>query len=263
MPRTPRWTEAPIEDGIGEYRLSSWKYFTDFVDQQMLDHRGYIWRGQRCDDWLLQPGLERRLERFPVKRRTSLRRLHLESFQYAVRGRRGPNPPRLESDNDWWALGQHHGLYTPLLDWTRSPFGAAYFAFFDTGAPQTQRRALYALHQDAVERRNRELRKTSDGDGNPPCLEFIRPFSDDNPRLVNQAGLFTRAPDGIDIVRWVKEQFAGVSDRYILMKVTIPNADRDICLRSLNRMNINHLTLFPDLIGASLFCNVDLEIDRY
>jgi hypothetical protein len=46
-------------------------------------------------------------------------------------------------------------------------------------------------------------------------------------------------------------------------KVTIPTGDRDLALRSLNRMNINHRSLFPDLHGTSEFANVDLLIDDY
>ena len=40
-----------------------------------------------------------------------------------------------------------------------------------------------------------------------PQVEFVRPFSDENQRLVNQGGLFTRAPDDTDIETWVKENF--------------------------------------------------------
>ncbi|MCH8250566.1 MAG: FRG domain-containing protein [Proteobacteria bacterium] len=229
----------------------------------MLDFRYYIWRGHRCDDWFLEPTLDRRLKRVGRVRQRQLRKSHLENFQYAVRGRRGPNPVPISNENDWWALGQHHGLDTPLLDWTSSPFAAAYFAFFHTGPDQTRRRALYAVNSSALEAKSREIAKSIEGPDRPPIVELVRPQSDDNPRLVNQAGLFTRAPDRVDLESWIKKHFAGIEDEYILIKITIPNKDRQMALRSLNRMNINHLTLFPDLHGASRFCNLDLDIDKY
>lgn len=290
MARTKRWEERAIIDGCGEIHMQSWRYFFDFIHQEMLDYNSYIWRGERCDNWLLESTLDRLVKKAKIApgKRFSFRRSHFEEFQFAARGRRGSNPPRLEKENDWWALGQHFGLATPLLDWTTSPFVAAYFAYIDIDNIQTKNRAIYALHRHGIERKVSELNKIElaareekkkelEASGKPlgllrraflegpprPQMEFVRPFSDENQRLVNQGGLFSRAPDDTDIETWVKKNFAGNSTNYILMKIFIPNKDRDNSLRALNRMNINHLTLFPDLFGASMFCNLSAEIRKY
>jgi hypothetical protein len=47
------------------------------------------------------------------------------------------------------------------------------------------------------------------------------------------------------------------------MKITIPNGNRVDCPKSLNRMNINHLTLFPDMYGASKHCNHAAQMQLY
>ena len=99
--------------------------------------------------------------------------------------------------------------------------------------------------------------------GRPPIIEIVEPLSDENDRLVNQGGLFTRSPDGIDIERWVRTNYKGDDKNVRMIKFTIPNEQRSLALRCLNRMNINHLSLFPDLYGASKFCNLDLLIDKY
>ena len=80
--------------------------------------------------------------------------------------------------------------------------------------------------------------------------------------LVNQSGLFSRAPNGVNLEDWIKANLAG-EETYVLMKILVPNRDRTDCLRTLNRMNINHLTLFPDLYGASKYCNLYGEIEKY
>lgn len=94
-------------------------------------------------------------------------------------------------------------------------------------------------------------------------VEFIRPLSDENQRLVNQAGLFSRFPVGTNVQSWVQTNFKGKGNGFTLIKIYIPNKEREECLKSLNRMNINHLTLYPDLYGASRFCNLFGEIERY
>lgn len=285
MARTKRWEWSQVDCGYGEVKLHSWKYFTDFVHQEMLNYETYIWRGQRCDDWKLESTFDRLVREAKVTRtrRLDFRSKHLERFKYAVRGRRGNNPPILEAENDWWALGQHHGLATPLLDWTLSPFVAAYFAFIDNGEKQTRYRAIFALHRPAIQKKVKELtlfeeeRRRVQPERNTknalaqalrnspirPEVEFIRPLSDENQRLVNQGGLFTRSPYNIPLQDWVHKNYNQDDDGYILIKILVPNKDREECLRVLNRMNINHITLFPDLQGASKFCNLFSEVDKY
>jgi FRG domain len=260
MARTPRWKESTGKDGYVEVELSSWKYFHDYVYQRMLQARSYIWRGQRNDTWKLASTLDRALAGRSGKK---LREKHLEDFKLSVRGRRGPNPPNTLLENDWWALGQHYGLATPLLDWTTSPFTAAYFAFAQKKTPQAPRRAIWALATFSTLKKSEELRKAHTTPDRPPIVEIIRPMSDENARLVSQGGLFTRSPDGLALDDWVRSNFPGTGGTMILVKFTVPNSDREDCLRSLNRMNINHLSLFPDLYGASAFCNLNLEIPNY
>ena len=49
----------------------------------------------------------------------------------------------------------------------------------------------------------------------------------------------------------------------VIRKIHVPNEDRDGCLKHLNSMNINHASLFPDLMGAARFCNMKLDVDGY
>jgi hypothetical protein len=184
---------------------------------------------------------------------------HLDVFKANTRGRRGPNPRALDDENEWWALGQHYGLSTPLLDWTRSPYAAVYFAFEERRGA-TRFRVVFALDRTAVEIKNDEVDRGEEIEGRPPFLQFLSSSSDENPRLVSQRGLFTRAPAGIDIETWVKNAYLGM-DEAVLYVLYIPNRVRFDCLDSLRQMNIHHLSLFPDLNGASRFANLELEME--
>jgi len=265
------WQRVSTADGVVTFRLGSWSLFFDFVEAELFGgmispNHSYVWRGQRRSDWSLSTTLDRLFGRLKlltsssaVLEKKSIE--HLESFKYASRGRRGRTPAIL-LENEWWALGQHFGLATPLLDWTRSPFAATYFAFEDDASEETEFRVVFALNQTAVAQRNTQLQDgPSFEEGRLPILEFIDPMSDENPRLVSQDGCFTRAPIGTPVERWVEDTFKG-STTPALLRIEIPNSDRVSCLRALSRMNINHLSLFPDLGGASRSTNLRLELER-
>ena len=52
-----------------------------------------------------------------------------------------------------------------------------------------------------------------------------------------------------------EEEQPEILARYIC-KIYIRNEERDACVRHLRRMNVHHASLFPDLIGASDYCNI-------
>jgi hypothetical protein len=93
-------------------------------------------------------------------------------------------------------------------------------------------------------------------------LRILDPLVDENARLVNQNGVFTRSPVGTTVDDWIREA-AGGEVELAMIKIVIPGDDREDCLRHLNQMNINHVTLFPDLDGATRYCNHQLLIWKY
>lgn len=254
-----------------ERNLESWKAFYECIEDAVFRPAHFIWRGQRDANWSLGSGLDRFLAKRPKDAIPAAADKHLERFKLATRGRRGQNPNQPKNDNEWWALAQHNAMLTPLLDWTESPFVALYFAFENEQAPASGKRAVWALSEAVVSAGLDEespstkgagsIRQTKQGALRPGELEFIRPMQDDNSRLVSQAGLFTRVPAGTTIEDWILLNTSESAPVTGLVKITIPNQDRIDCLCSLNKMNINHLSLFPDLYGAGKHCNNALEMN--
>lgn len=263
MSGTKHWKETDCKNGIMNIDLSSWKYFHDYIREEMLDFNHYVWRGDRCDNRFLQPSFDRihigKDRKFIEKRAAK----HLDTFKLATRGRRGLSPSKIETENDWWALGQHYSLTTPLLDWTRSPFVALFFAFEKNKIPQTTHRVVYAITPNRCTSKSKEIIKNNTMSDRPDIVEFFTPLQDENSRLVNQNGLFSRCTAGKSLETWISEKFDADETDIILLKIIIPNKDREECLRTLNKMNINHLTLYPDLYGASNYSTFCDTIAKY
>jgi len=263
------WKKGTFSDGVLEIHAKSWRGFVDYIQDELSNYRAYIYRGQREPDWKLTPSIHR------IEGIKTLKVDTLRSFKQASRGRRGSSPAKL-NDDEWWAIGQHHGLKTPLLDWTESPFVAAFFAFA-SGRPDKdlpKSRMVYAIAYQQIKKKCEEIKKSGSNPtlgpgttilGGLDAIDIISPLVDDNARLVSQGGLFTKSL-GLthDIETWVRRYFKG-NDGAMMIKIAIIEnlGDRNHFLRFLNRMNINYLTLFPDLDGAARHCNMQLEIDNY
>jgi hypothetical protein len=152
------------------------------------------------------------------------------------------------SDWEWLAVAQHHGLVTRLLDWTTNPLNAAFFAVRE------------ARQSDAVIHAARfNLRVETEAEPNPMHYTGVGIYWPPGmvPRITRQGGLFTiHGNPSIPL----EARPTGLTD---LARIVIPNESRDPLLRELSYYGINAVTLFPDLDGLSAFLNWTVESQEY
>jgi hypothetical protein len=261
-----------INGRIPVTRLEHWREFSELLESNFFNRTKTqnIFRGQKRFDWSLAPSLARIPSSGIIDRTLAVSQL--DYFRRAVRGRLNDNSlVQSDEEDELWAVGQHHGLMTPLLDWTYSPYVALFFAFSVEDSEEEKEnpyRAVYVLNKTFIA-----------DDDLCPDIRMVEPRKDDHGRLVNQAGLFTFSPydstienalaDTIgseefpdnDLKAASEEEEAGIIARYIC-KIYIKNEDREGCMRHLKRMNVHHASLFPDLIGASEYCNLLVAEER-
>jgi hypothetical protein len=210
--------------------------FVELFGPRPFQQGVYLFRGEGDADHSLTSVFDRRFAQLPLARRVALWERLVEEWRAACREEERP-----EADGDeasLLALGQHHGLPTRLLDWTASPYVAAYFAFTAhfVEAIATDRVAIWVLHLD------NPVWATSAG------VEVLRLPARVNVRLRRQSGRFTLCRAAVASLEEYVERFATGT---ALTKCVLPAGEARVVLADLDAMGINSHGLFPDLDGLA------------
>jgi len=239
---------APPKPAYRVKAFGSWEDFKNGVRGELPGshdydvYKNYIFRGQGNARWPLRSTFDRIYsDKQAASRDTLAKDLVREFYEECERyspWRYGIDDPRV------LAMAQHHGLPTRLLDWSFSPYVAAYFAFswfmFENPVmEQTGNVAIWVL--------NRVELQTKAPEGQ---LQIIAVQDYENNRLGSQFGLFTYlktnessledylTSDAVDLAR-------------ALVKLELPRASAREALQDLILMGIHHGTIFPGREGIA------------
>jgi hypothetical protein len=143
--------------GKAEIRPASWKALLNILSD--ADSKHWIFRGAASTDWKLKTSLERALAS-PQASGAALSGREAEiAAVHFFKVHAGHHLPERPADDDllgWQFIMQHDGAPTRILDWTRSPFVALFFAYADPALTAGRTGALWMLNAFEVQVRYHE-----------------------------------------------------------------------------------------------------------
>ncbi|NJN63438.1 MAG: FRG domain-containing protein [Acidobacteria bacterium] len=205
-----------------------------------VDSRCLIFRGHGDYDWELRPKIDRLVLPHQGGRSTALRPAIREpEFLRLFKDRARPMLRVLPTDDwEWLAVAQHHGLVTRLLDWTRSPLVALYFA--SQGVNQDGAVWAYACRAGIADRTTGPFDAKRINLFDPPHV---------SPRIVAQSACFTSHPNPTSGPK-TPRAWPGVR-----LRLRVDAEFKPALIDELGVLGVTRATLFPDLDGLAQHLN--------
>jgi len=171
--------------------IDNWRDYKSWISDATMAGVQFYYRGQRKLDWKLQTSFHRVASKSNITLIDYLDKIIPEVQYHSCAALNEIIDVSNEQQfGTFLAKLQHHGFPTPLLDWTLSPYIAAYFAFreIDPHNPDTDKVSIYVFdinewHETFQQHIN--LRQS------PLFVGGFRPFAKDNPRMARQQAVTT------------------------------------------------------------------------
>nr|WP_275671636.1 FRG domain-containing protein [Pseudaquidulcibacter saccharophilus] len=227
--------------------IKNWDEFKQYAFSREAD--GKIFRGQ-SSDWKLKTSFHRTnrtdLWKYMVKDIPQLA-IHFSSntnFLYEV-----TNSTHLAAI---LSTAQHHGYPTPLLDWTLSPFIAAYFAFCNIQEEdfreQDNKESSIRIFIFNIQEWQNELPQFSDLKIRNPHFSITQLQSFNNPRFLAQQSVLSLC-NMVDIEEYLLYQNTNFGIDFI-EAIDLPKSQYREILRDLEKIGVSYGALFPGLDGV-------------
>jgi len=232
--------------GNGESKIQgqqmSWSDFKSHISS--LSKCSFLFRGQQ-KPWSLCTSFHRRGRyRMSEFTRKDVKQLHQRLsaitshyFDLTVPDQNGA----------FFNLLQHHGYPTPLLDWSHSPYVAAFFAFRDRPIAYNGDEVvwIYVFNNQEWQKQYRQIKNLDPPYPHLSVMEFI---AIDNPRIVPQQAV-TTVSNLHDIEGYIleKENETGI---HFLEAIDIPANEREVAMQDLRFMGITAGSMFPSIDGV-------------
>lgn len=239
--------ELRAPTGVQPTICNTWQEFKDWASSVREKHDALTFRGHGSSQFRLATTLHR-AGRSRIERYCSEELVTFKNHAEAVLGARF-NLGDGEDFSTVLGLAQHHGLPTPLLDWTASPYIAAFFAFSDAlesarGDEHTHVR-IYGLTREFV---NQTSPAVVTLPTTQPYVASLAISARQNARLYAQQGRFlvTNVSTVEDYILFLETK----AQRQYLFAADLPVQLASAALEDLAYMGLTAATLFPGLDGV-------------